>query len=338
MPNVKRAAYLVYYLKEMNWPLLRRFMAHVQVIKGYSRGLQWSMVLRDSLRYNISPLEWYQFGFMNLSEGQKSSWAGTGTMYEFQLRANPPGARAVLDDKRAFYKAYQRFFRHRMFDRETLAAHPELLSELLSRHHRLVLKAARGKCGRSVRFISTPGWRSSELLSVMQADGYDLLETSIEQHPDLNRLSPSGVNTVRIVTALDSKDQAYLLGSRLRISVDSRVDNLAAGNLAAPVDDKTGRVTGPGVYSDITRAPQTVHPITRTPIEGFRIPHWSACLEMALEAQKLFSRNRSIGWDIAVTGEGPGLIEGNHDWCKLVWQLPVRQGLKGVLDAVPLQD
>jgi len=335
---VKRAGYLVYYLKEMDWPLLRRFMAHVKGTKGYSRGLQWFMILRDSLRYNISLLEWYQFGFMNLSECQKSSWAGTGTMYEFQLRANPPGARAVLDDKRAFYKAYQRFFRHRVFDREAVSEHPELLNELLSRHHLLVLKGARGKCGRSVRFINTTGLRHSDLLSVMQAEGYDLLETPIEQHPDLNRLSPSGVNTVRVVTALDSKDRAYLLGCRLRISVNSLVDNLAAGNLAAPVDDKTGRVTGPGIYSDITKKPQTVHPITRTPIEGFCVPHWSACLEMALEAQKLFSRNRSVGWDIAVTGEGPGLIEGNHDWCKLVWQLPVRRGLKSVLDEVPLED
>ena len=30
--------------------------------------------------------------------------------------------------------------------------------------------------------------------------------------------------------------------------------------------------------------------------------------------------------------EGPELIEGNHDWCKLLWQLPVNKGLKHVLE------
>jgi len=25
-------------------------------------------------------------------------------------------------------------------------------------------------------------------------------------------------------------------------------------------------------------------------------------------------------------------IEGNHDWCKLVWQLPVNKGLKSMLE------
>ena len=43
-------------------------------------------------------------------------------------------------------------------------------------------------------------------------------------------------------------------------------------------------------------------------------------------------QNRSIGWDIVITPEGPGLIEGNHDWCKLVWQLPVGRGLKLLLE------
>ena len=338
MVHARRSAYLAYYFKGMNWPLLRRFMAHTQEVKGYTRGYQWSMVLRDSLRHNISPLEWYQFDFMNLSEEQKSTWAGTGTMYEFQLRANPLEARTVLDDKRLFYEAYQQFFRHRVFDREALITQPDYVTELLSQHRQLVLKAARGKCGRSLRFIDTAGLRPSELLTAMQAGSHDLFETPIEQHPDLHRLSPSGVNTVRIVTALNSHDQAYLLGCRLRISVNSKVDNLAAGNLVAPVDDQTGQVIGPGIYSDITRAPQTVHPVTRIPIEGFQIPHWPACLQMALEAQKLLSRNRSVGWDIAVTAEGPSLIEGNHDWCKLVWQLPVRCGLKSLLDEVALGD
>ena len=336
MAHIKRLAYFGYYLKQMNWPLLGRFMAHTQATKGLGRGRQWAMILRDSLRYNISPLEWYQFGFANLSAADKATWAGTGTMYEFQRRANPSRAREVLDDKRAFFKAYHPFFRHAVYDREALAAQPAQLTELLNQHDRLVLKAANGKCGSSVRFIDTAGRQAAELLAAMQADGQDLLETPIEQHAELNRLSPSGVNTVRIFTALDANDRPYLLGCRLRISVDSPVDNLAAGNLAAPVDDQTGKVTGPGVYSDIT--PESVHPITGTSIEGFRIPYWPDCVQMALEAQQLYTENRSIGWDIAVTPDGPGLIEGNHDWCKLVWQLPVGRGLKPLLDDVALEN
>ena len=53
---------------------------------------------------------------------------------------------------------------------------------------------------------------------------------------------------------------------------------------------------------------------------------------MVTEAALAFPENKSIGWDVAFTSEGVDLIEGNHDWCKLLWQLPVEQGLKRVLE------
>jgi hypothetical protein len=110
---------------------------------------------------------------------------------------------------------------------------------------------------------------------------------------------------------------------------------MAAGNLVAPIDESTGRVTGPGVYSDITKEDQSTHPVTGVAIEGFQVPYWNETLALVREAAELHPQNRSIGWDVVVTADGPGLIEGNHDWCKLVWQLPVRKGLKPMLEECP---
>lgn len=53
---------------------------------------------------------------------------------------------------------------------------------------------------------------------------------------------------------------------------------------------------------------------------------------LSLLGAQRYPQNRSIGWDIVITPEGPGLIEGNHDWCKLVWQLPVGRSLKQMLE------
>ena len=107
---------------------------------------------------------------------------------------------------------------------------------------------------------------------------------------------------------------------------------MAAGNLAAPIDEKTGIVNGPGVYSDITKEPDRIHPITGIPIVGFQVPYWKEIIDMTKRASLKHPQNRSIGWDIVVTEDGPGFIEGNHDWCKLLWQLPVNKGLKHKLD------
>ena len=41
--------------------------------------------------------------------------------------------------------------------------------------------------------------------------------------------------------------------------------------------------------------------------------------------------NKSIGWDVAITEQGPSFIEGNHNWCKILWQVPRDKGLKNIL-------
>ncbi|MGM1051161.1 MAG: sugar-transfer associated ATP-grasp domain-containing protein [Pseudomonadota bacterium] len=333
LPLARRTAYLGYYVRRMNWPLLRRFMRHTRQVQGISALRQSVLLVGDSLRYNISPLEWYQFGFAGLGGAEKATWAGTGTMYEFQRRVNPLGARELLNDKRRFYQAYREFFRHSLWSSEELEASPALTERILAEHERLVFKDATGNCGTSVQVHSTSELHAANLVTWMRRQGFDVVESFVEQHAQLQALSPSGVNTVRIFTLLDEKGNYRVLGCRLRISVNSHVDNLAAGNLAAPIAESTGSVSGPGVYSDITRSTESVHPLTGTPIEGFAVPYWKEALELVRQASLKHPENRSIGWDIVITPEGPGLIEGNHDWCKLVWQLPVRKGLKAMLEA-----
>jgi hypothetical protein len=324
--------YLAYYLSQMNWLLLGRFMRHTRAQSGIGSSRQVLTFLVDSLRYNISPLEWYQFRFSGIDAAEKCTWAGTGTMYEFHRQVNPPSGRAILADKRKFYRAYREFCRHGLWSIEDLLEDQMLLDRLLSKNERLVFKNALGNCGSSVRIVETAELRSCELTKWMSSNGYDMVESCIEQHPDLQALSPSGVNTVRIFTLIDRKGEYQVLGCRLRISVDSSVDNLAAGNLAAAVEQQSGVVSGPGIYSDITRSPEAIHPVTGTPINGFQLPFWQECLDLAKKASLKHPQNRSVGWDIAITSDGPDLIEGNHDWCKLVWQLPVRKGLKHLLE------
>jgi hypothetical protein len=92
-------------------------------------------------------------------------------------------------------------------------------------------------------------------------------------------------------------------------------------------------VTGPGVYSDITKSDEAVHPITGIPIQGFKIPYWNETVALVKSAALYDTRNKSIGWDVAITDAGPFLLEANHNWCKLLWQLPVKKGLKNKLEA-----
>lgn len=327
--KLKRGLYLGYYLKQLDREKYRQFLNYTSQKTGRSKRVIVADIISSVFRYNISILEYFQFRFFELNEAEREKWAGTGYMYEYQLKMNPREHRQILDDKTLFYKNYGEFFVHQVADVNDLENKGGVADTMLSNPSgKVVFKEANGKCGAQVEIRACRDFNVRSMIEYMKSHNYGLAEEFIVQHPKINEMSPAAVNTVRVITQLNDHGGVDVLGSRFRISVDAPVDNMAAGNLAAPIDETTGRVTGPGVYSDITRSEEHYHPISHVKIDGFEIPYWNEILSMVKQAALVHPENRSIGWDVVVTEKGPGLIEGNHDWCKLLWQLPVKKGLK----------
>jgi hypothetical protein len=328
-----RFIYLVYYLKKIDVNLYLSFVTFASQDTGRSKLALMLDSFYSVFRFNISLLEYFQFKFYKQNALERSEWAGTGFMFEFQKRMNPPKSRDILDDKIKFHKAYSGLIQHRAASVLDLENGQVKLKDLIhSDGDLLVVKEVSGKCGKGVDFISASQFNSELDLSIwMKKEGFDLAEVFIKQHPLLNELSSTAVNTVRIFTQLNNYNEVDILGCRLRISVNSKVDNLAAGNLAAEIDEISGKVRGSAIYSDIRKSPCMFHPLTGIRIHGFQIPFWQESIDLVKNAALLHPQNRSIGWDIAITNQGPALIEGNHDWCKLLWQLPVGKGLKSEL-------
>lgn len=323
-----RLAYFIYYLAKTDRIKFRKFLQIAKIRSGKHVITILLDIFYSSLKYKISILDYFYFRFYELNREERGKWAGTGFMYEYQLKMNPKESRDILEDKISFLKHYSGFVKRDYSDLGHLEGDHNHASQLLQNlTGKLVLKGSKGQTGAEVEVINCKDYKVDSLLSLMRDKGYDLAEEYVVQHSSLMKLSPSGLNTLRIFTQL-SGSETFFLGARLRISVNSQVDNMAAGNLAAPVDMETGIVCGPGVYSDIELDDRSIHPVTGVPIDGFILPFWKETLDMARQAATLYRGNKSIGWDIAITDEGPELIEGNHNWCKLLWQLPVKKGLK----------
>jgi hypothetical protein len=326
--QIKRIIYFTYYMKELDRAKFKKFLHAAKSNSHKAVILILFDVIYSSLRYNISILDYFYFRFYNLGKEERSKWAGTGYMYEYQLLMNPKGAREILENKIKFLNYFTAFVKRGFADIGQLLTNSSLLSRMLGNPSgKLVLKGSRGQVGNEVEVVRCQDYTPDTLLETMKVKGYDLIEDYVMQHPALMELSPSGLNTVRIFTQL-TLNKVVILGARLRVSVNSPVDNMAAGNLAAPIDIGTGIVNGPGVYSDITKTDDYFHPVTKRSIVNFQIPFWEEVLETVNKAAFLCPNNKSVGWDIAITESGPELIEGNHNWCKLLWQLPVKQGLK----------
>jgi hypothetical protein len=155
-----------------------------------------------------------------------------------------------------------------------------------------------------------------------------LIEPRLRPHPVLAAVMPNVLHTVRVVTHL--QPEPVVIGAALRVGCGKGpADNLAQGGIMVPVDAETGRCgRGTILVNDL---PQYVddHPLTGTRMTGMVLPDWDRARELVIAAAQAFDVQRSIGWDIALTDEGPFLLEGN--WC---YDLTVNQlaHRKGILD------
>ena len=148
-----------------------------------------------------------------------------------------------------------------------------------------------------------------------------LVQDRLFPHPDIVRLSgSSSLQTVRMVTYVTASGDVAIGNCQLRVIVgDSPIDNYRdgrTGNLICDVPLASGVVSrcsgnyerGRG-FAEVER-----HPHTGVPFSGFRVPDWDAACRLVRNAATAFLPLRTIGWDVAITGRGPVLIEGNVTW------------------------
>jgi len=328
----KRTQYLVYYINKLDWKKFKKFLNYAKEQKNWSSIRILADTVKCVYQYNIGIMDYFIFRFFEKDSKERKLWVGTGFKYEYDLIMNPKKTRHLLENKIDFYEAYKPYVIHSTCTIYDLLNDNEKARKVIGNPTgKIVVKDSLGQCGWNVQILNASDFSRESLIKYMKAKRYNLAEEFIVQHPELARLSNSGVNTVRVITQLNNKNEVDILGARLRISVNNYVDNLASGNIAAAVDIETGRVIGPGIYSDITKSEVDFHPVSNMKIMGFQIPMWHNIMALVKQAALHRPENRSIGWDVVTTEKGPELLEGNHNWCKILWQLPVKKGLKSIL-------
>lgn len=148
-----------------------------------------------------------------------------------------------------------------------------------------------------------------------------VIQERLVAHPDLRDLSGTPyLQTLRMVTDVDDQGASRVVHASLRIIAGAAVvDNYANGsngNLCCLVDLADGTLDLPlGVGPDgFGVVPVAHHPKTGVAFRGFRLPDWKAACDLANRAALLFLPMRSLGWDIALTADGPRIVEANNRW------------------------
>ena len=159
---------------------------------------------------------------------------------------------------------------------------------------------------------TTFGALVAELRAHPEFDAW-IVQERLRNHPALVALGGDAtLHTARIVTLVDRDGRAEILAACLRLGLSGGVvDNFhggTLGNTLCTVDVDSGvprelvRSRADGVGLAWGPAPaQMVAPL----------PEWGAACALVLAACPAFLPVRALGWDVALTPEGPVVIEAN---------------------------
>jgi hypothetical protein len=250
-------------------------------------------------------------------------------LFDHQRRHNPRDHLNLAEDKATFYKfcgdaslPIPRLYA--VFDRDDSRTREDwerlFTSDL---PEEFVVKPSRSAHGEGIE-IYRKGLVAAALFDALNASKRwtrFVIQERVRNHAAITDLSGSEtVQTVRLTTWVTPNGRIELPHVFFKIAVgDNITDNYnagATGNVMANLHPATGKLAKAIEASSdgIGFREISTHPITGKPIAGFQLPHWRAIMALAEQAARKFLPLRTIGWDIAVTPDGPVLIEGNAFW------------------------
>lgn len=301
---------------------------------------QFIQIILLRLRFGLTPDSYYKFSLFYPDRYRNAKdyvQSGGKLLVILAHRALSTQERQLLSDKRAFSAWCQQ---NGFPTVDTVAESANGIVRVLSPgplpRHDLLSKPTSLRAGKGVRiwrFVSespSARWSSNDsehedlseegLITQLGAESVRLgspllVQPFLRNHPELRDIGNGSLATVRLITVRNLGERAEELLAVFKIPTGrSLVDNFDSGSLACPVDLDTG-VLGPGTYKryhDPANRIQVDDPGTGGRIKGRRLPFWGETKSLALDAHGRIGSELSIlGWDMAITEEGPVIIECN---------------------------
>ena len=143
-------------------------------------------------------------------------------------------------------------------------------------------------------------------------NGYYVHTKIIEQHREINKINDKSVSTLRIISLITSENHPEIISAFMRFGVgNSVVDNASSGGFFVGVNMKEGTLKKKGHYMlDYGGKVVHEHPDSGFTFEGFKVPYFKEACEEVLKGIKVIP-DRFIGWDVAITSNGPIIVEAN---------------------------
>ena len=255
-------------------------------------------MIKNFLRYGIGYTDYLKGDYINLTKEQKKTFVTTKSFYKLLHYLNNPKYDACMSDKLVFNKIFNKYLGREWIDIRTTSLDEFKL--FLKGKKTIFAKPPTEFGGHGIEKIVVKEIENvSELYEKLKKKKLNLIEDGLVQHKELDKLNPYAVNSFRIVT-LVKDGKSYILANALRINVDDAYMRLnEQGIICSRVVDDVANV-----YEE--------HPLAKIKFNTVKVPFVKEAFKMALEAALVVPEVRYVGWDFAITENGPVIMEGNE--------------------------
>ncbi|MDY2893263.1 MAG: sugar-transfer associated ATP-grasp domain-containing protein [Candidatus Faecisoma sp.] len=310
---MEKAKYLFQRIVKMNYKNFFKVINNIHKKTGKSRIYLFFDIIYCGLKYQAGFFDYELFEMYNLNRKQRKTVLTRGINNHFIKTYNDKRFTHFFLNKDEFNKKFDKFIK-----REWLIINEnneDEFNEFIKDKDEIIVKPTNGTHGDKIRKIKP---NSNTFKELLENKTY-LVEEVIKQIPEMNKLNPSSVNTIRTIT-FNENGKTTIITAYLRIGNNKVIDNFNGGGMVVPINVKTKKIEYPAL--DKKGNLYYEHPTTKTPIVGFEIPMFDEIEKLVTEAGKVIPEVKFIGWDVALSEKGPCLVEGNdfpgHD----IYQLP----------------
>jgi hypothetical protein len=147
-----------------------------------------------------------------------------------------------------------------------------------------------------------------------------VLQRLVSDHHEIRELSGvEALSAIRLPTCCfpDGRVEALpLLFFRMGTVPGIACSNMAQGGIGYHIDLETGCLERGAKYNSFETF--DTHPTTSKRVVGFRLPFWKETVELCKTVHgEGFPTYPSVGWDVAITDDGPVLVEMNIEWAQV---------------------
>ena len=265
-------------------------------------------ILQAKKRNHISFAEYEWTGYYHLTPEQKKTISTLWTRMEFRKQFTDRRYIGMLMNKYIFSKVFGDFYGR--WCMRASEADAKSLREMAKESGRVVYKPNCKGMGQGIRVLSArTEEEAKEALQYIQKSGGGIVEEYICQDDLLTSLNPNAVSVIRFYSA-SSPEGEFLFAPVLTVAHKNKSSNGCKDALTAMVDIRTGEVLTDAVDQNSGEIYQA-HPSTGMAFKGLKLNNWDKTIQMMRRALPLGRKISNIGWDVALTKEGPILVEAN---------------------------